>query len=37
MMQDAIRRKAVGKDLADHFGERLEQMAQPADRRATCA
>jgi hypothetical protein len=26
MMQDAIRRKAVSKELADHFGERLENM-----------
>src|SRR5205085_5006327 len=29
MMQDAIARKAVGKELADHFGERLEKMTSP--------
>jgi hypothetical protein len=29
MMQDAIRRKAVGDKLADHFGERLERMTSP--------
>jgi hypothetical protein len=29
MMQDAIRRKAVRKELADHFGERLEHMGTP--------
>ncbi len=29
MMQDAIRRKAVSKELANHFGERLESMTTP--------
>jgi tetratricopeptide (TPR) repeat protein len=29
MMQDAIRRKAVSKELANHFGERLEGMSSP--------
>jgi tetratricopeptide (TPR) repeat protein len=29
MMQDAIRRHAVSKALANHFGERLERMANP--------
>jgi hypothetical protein len=29
MMQDAIRRRAVSRELANHFGERLEKMANP--------
>jgi hypothetical protein len=29
MMQEAIRRQAVSKPLADHFGERLERMVSP--------
>jgi hypothetical protein len=29
MMQEAIRKKAVSLSLANHFGERLEQMARP--------
>jgi len=29
MMQEAIRKKALRKELADHFGERLEKMAAP--------
>jgi hypothetical protein len=29
MMQDVIRRKAIGKELADHFGERLEKLKTP--------
>ena len=29
MMQDAIRRKAVSKELAEHFGERLEHLSSP--------
>ncbi len=29
MMQDAIRKKALRKELADHFGERLEKMTAP--------
>jgi hypothetical protein len=29
MMQDAIRRKAVSRPLAEHFGERLEHLATP--------
>jgi hypothetical protein len=32
MMQDAIRRQAVGKRLADRFGERLEHMTSPQPR-----
>ncbi len=32
MMQDAIRRKAVGRKLADHFGSRLERMSSPQPR-----
>jgi hypothetical protein len=32
LMQDAIRRKAVKKELAEHFGERLEGMAAPQPR-----
>ena len=38
MMQEAIRKKALGKALADHFGERLEKLAEaqkPADLRVT--
>jgi tetratricopeptide (TPR) repeat protein len=29
MMQEAIRKKALRKELADHFGERLEKMTAP--------
>jgi hypothetical protein len=29
MMQDAIRKKTLRKELADHFGERLEKMTAP--------
>jgi hypothetical protein len=29
MMQEAIRKKAVSPSLANHFGERLEQMSRP--------
>jgi hypothetical protein len=32
MMQEAIRRKALKKELAEHFGERLEGMAAPEPR-----
>ncbi len=32
MMQEAIRRKAISPSLANHFGERLEQMARPQPR-----
>jgi hypothetical protein len=32
MMQEAIRQRAVKKELADHFGERLERMAAPQPR-----
>ncbi|HEY7424186.1 MAG TPA: VIT domain-containing protein [Gemmataceae bacterium] len=40
MMQESIRRKAVSPSLANHFGERLEQMARPqpkSDLRVTIA
>jgi hypothetical protein len=29
MMQEAIRKKAVSRSLANHFGERLERMTRP--------
>jgi hypothetical protein len=32
MMQQAIRRKALGSRLANHFGERLEKMTTPQPR-----
>jgi hypothetical protein len=38
LMQDAVRRKAVGKQVADYFGERLEHWPDPhpvADLRVT--
>jgi uncharacterized protein YfaP (DUF2135 family) len=38
MMQEAVRSKSVSKALADHFGERLEKLAEaqkPADLRVT--
>ncbi len=37
MMRDAVRRKAVGKDLADYFEERLESLAGQAGAGPTCA
>ena len=38
MMQEAIRKQAVSRALADHFGERLEKLSdaqKPADLRVT--
>jgi hypothetical protein len=32
MMQDAIRRRAVGRELLDYFGNRLEKMTAPQPR-----